>query len=234
MEKLLEVLRTEQKYRLNGWEMAQLSALVAAVLPADTYSKDGNYLVRSLYFDTLDNTDFFEKVDGYENRRKIRLRVYSPDALEAKLELKEKQGKLQRKRSLTVSRAQAEEIAAGNYEPLVEIGTDFAMELYGRMQQYLYYPQCLIEYDRRAFAVEDNDTRVTFDSNLRASVSCLDLFARNPSFYPVETAGMGTMEVKFNRFLLSYVKQLVSGAAQMQTSASKYGAARNFILGIAE
>lgn len=234
MVKLLDVLRTEQKYRLNIQETARLAALVSAVLPPDEYSKNGSYMVRSLYFDTPDDTDYYEKLDGYECRRKIRLRVYSADAEFAKLELKEKKGSLQRKRSLTVSREQAERIAAGDYEPLLEMNTKFSLELYGRMQQFLYRPKCLVEYDRRAFMVIDNDTRVTFDSNLRASVSNLDLFAEKPLFYPVETDGMVTMEVKFNRFLLSYVKNLLSGSLGLQTSASKYGAARGVLFGQTE
>lgn len=231
MAEILDVLRTEQKYRLNLQEMRKMEYVLEALLQTDAHSMGGSYLVRSLYFDTPDDRDFYEKLDGYENRKKIRLRVYSPGADRAKLELKEKQGSLQRKRSLTLDREQALRLSQGDYEVLVEEGSEFALELYGRMRELLYRPKCLVEYDRRAFTAYENDTRVTLDSNLRASECALELFAENPALYPVDPPGMGTMELKYNRFLLSYVKKAVSLPSYMQTSSSKYGAARDVLLG---
>lgn len=230
MSALLEVLRTEQKYQLNQREMAQMSFLLSQVLQSDVHSQNGGYLVRSLYFDTPDNSDFYDKVDGYENRRKIRLRIYSPEDKTAKLELKEKQGSLQRKRSLTLSREAAERVCMGDYEPLLKDGSEFAMELYGRMRQFFYQPKCLIEYDRKAFSVPENDTRVTLDHHLRASDSNLWIFDKNPVLNPVGGLTDVTMEVKFNHFLLSYIKGLVSLSSRTQISASKYVTARNLLL----
>ena len=60
-----------------------------------------------MYFDTIDDDDFFEKQNGLEVRRKIRLRCYDPDSTYAVLEMKQKQGVSQRKRSLRMSRDDA-------------------------------------------------------------------------------------------------------------------------------
>ncbi|MGN0156277.1 MAG: polyphosphate polymerase domain-containing protein [Lachnospiraceae bacterium] len=231
MAELLDVLRTEQKYQLNRVETAQMSYRLGQVLHRDAHSSPDGYLVRSLYFDTPDNTDFYDKVDGYENRRKIRLRIYSPNDSHAKLELKEKQGSLQRKRSLVLQREDAMRLCEGDYQVLLSQKSEFALELYGRMQQFLYRPKCLIEYNRIAFVVPENDTRVTLDFNLRAAEGNNGLFAPNPMLYPIGEPGIATMEVKFNRFLLSYVKALVSNPVKMQISASKYGMARNKLIG---
>lgn len=230
MAPLLDVLRTEQKYRLTIKEAARLLGVLSGVLHPDEYSKMGAYCVRSLYFDTPNDRDFYEKLDGYECRRKIRLRIYDPNAENAKLELKEKQGSLQRKRSLILSREAAVQLCEGNYRPLLDNGSEFAMELYGRMEQYHYQPKCLVEYRRKAFAVPENDIRITFDYDLRVSECSLNLFQEKPALYPVAAPGTVTMEVKFNRFLLSYVKTLLSLSARTQTSASKYALARNQIL----
>lgn len=231
MSDILDVLRTEQKYRLTKEQMSRMAFLVSQVLKADEHSRNGSYIVRSLYFDTLDNRDYFEKLDGCDCRRKIRLRIYSPDARWAKLELKEKQGDFQRKRSLLLTREQAQEVCHGNYQALAEMDSEFAQELYGRMCQFLYRPVCLTEYDRKAYTASVNDIRVTFDEALRTTQSELDLFQEKVQWIPLETSGTGTMEVKFNRFLLSYVKQLVSLPSCMKTSSSKYCVARNFFLG---
>ena len=230
MSNVLDVLRTEQKYMLNPQEYAHLRFLLGQTLHRDIHGTDQGYPVRSLYFDTLQNGDFWDKLDGMEMRRKIRLRIYDPEDQTAKLELKEKQGDLQRKRSLSLTRRQAIHLAQGDYQPLLEIADPFALEMYGRMQQFHYVPKCIVEYDRLAFAVTENDTRITLDSNLRATESNLNLFSGNLALYPVSSLGAATLELKFNNFLLSYVKDLTSVTARTRCSISKYCAARNITL----
>ena len=230
MALLLDILRTEQKYLLTIEEADRLISLLSAVMKPDKHNSKGGYLVRSLYFDTQYDKDFYEKLDGYECRRKIRLRVYSPEAETAKLELKEKQGKMQRKRSLTLPREEAESLCQGDYSILMKQNTPFAEELYGRMKQFAYQPKCLIEYKREAFTAPVNDTRVTLDRDIRSNINCRDIFSTRSALYPVEPLNNVTMEVKFNHFLLSYVKDLVSLPSRMQISASKYGICRNQIL----
>lgn len=227
MSELLDVLRTEQKYLINQKQTIEMSALLSKVLMHDTYSTQGSYMVRSLYFDTPDDRDYFNKIDGLENRRKIRLRIYDINMQSAKLELKEKEGSMQRKRSLNLSREEAILLSLGDYSPLLQKEDLFAKELYGRLNQFSYRPKCIVEYDREAFVVPANDTRVTLDSNLRASLTNLELFSDKIEFYPVGILGQTTMEVKYNNFLLSYVKNLVSIPSYMQTSASKYVMSRN-------
>lgn len=230
MSELLDVLRTEQKYLLNPLECAHLEYVLSGTLHRDEHSAQKAYAVRSLYFDTPDDRDFYDKADGLEMRRKIRLRIYDPNAQFAKLELKEKQGSLQRKRSLTLDRTQAMHLCVGDYSVLKQIDNEFAWELYTRMQQFFYMPKCIVEYDRIAFVVPENDIRVTLDSNLRAGERRLDLFASDLPLYPVGIPGETTMEVKFNGFLLSYVKDIVSLASRTRCSRSKYCMARNIIL----
>lgn len=230
MAELLDVLRTEQKYILNPLEKAHLEFVLNGALHRDIHSVGQGYMVRTLYFDTWDDRDFYDKVDGLEMRRKIRLRIYEPNAPYAKLELKEKQGSLQRKRSLQLTQEQALCLCAGDYKPLMQMDSDFAMELYTRMQQFCYRPKCIVEYDRIAFAVPENDTRITLDANLRASESRLDLFASDLALYPAGVPGQVTMEVKFNGFLLSYIKGLVSLSSRTRCSSSKYCIARNITL----
>ena len=222
-----QVLRTEKKYGLSLLDAQLLEHRLRNVLPCDEHDRIGGYLVRSLYFDTPDNADYYDKVDGYEQRRKIRLRIYSPDANTAKLELKQKQGDLQCKRSLSVSREDALRLSKGDYTPLLTLGTPFALEMYALMASKLYRPACLIEYDRTAFAVAANDIRITLDRTLRASESCLSLFDPLPMVYPAALADSTTLEVKYNGFLLSYVKDMLALHSYPQSSISKYCAGRS-------
>lgn len=230
-ERMLEVLRTEQKYLLSYMDSKIISSRLGQVIPMDEHGGYDGYLVRSLYFDTIRDDDYRDKDCGLEIRHKIRLRVYSSKDQTAKLELKEKQGDFQRKRSLLLTRDDAEELVKGNMEVLANYNSDFAGEMYGRMASKHYMPKCVVEYDRKAYVVPTNDIRITFDSNLRANENNLDIFDPGLFCYPVGNPGTTTMEVKFNNFLLSYVKDLVSVDGLAQVSASKYCAARLATLG---
>ena len=230
-EQLLEVLRTEQKYTISFLDSQIIASKIGMVIPRDEHGTYDGYLVRSLYFDTLNDDDFKDKEGGLEMRRKIRLRVYGSEDTSAKLELKEKQGDFQRKRSLLLSRDDASEMIKGNYEVLKKYNTEFADEMYGRMTTQNYIPKCIVEYDRKAFVVKTNDIRITFDSGLRASEINLNVFDPNLYCYPVGNPSTVTMEVKFNHFLLGYVKDIVSIDGRQQLSSSKYCAARFASLG---
>ena len=101
-EEKKENYRNEWKYLISTSEKELLKLRLKPFLVADPHAKDGGYLIRSLYFDTMQERDFYEKEDGLEIRRKIRLRTYSPDSDFAMLEMKQKQGEI-RKSVLCVS-----------------------------------------------------------------------------------------------------------------------------------
>lgn len=228
MKEMLDVFRKEKKYIISQTASSKLYQLFSQVLHEDiNNSSNKGYIVRSLYFDTIDDTDYTEKEDGYEYRKKIRLRIYSPNEKSAKLEMKEKSGDNQRKRSLTVSKENAMALIAGRYECLLSYENPFAEELYFMMMQQLYIPKCIVEYRRRAFIVTENDIRITLDDKIEATESNFDLFSANLNLYPVGHFDDVTLEVKYNRFLLSYVRDLLSECNKMSTSNSKYSLARS-------
>ena len=103
-----DVLRCEKKYLLNLVEKVRTEAYLDRLLIQDPHNGAGGYRVRSLYFDTVFDKDFFDKKDGLETRRKVRLRIYDPLDEQVLLEIKQKQGENQRKRSLVLSRSHAE------------------------------------------------------------------------------------------------------------------------------
>ena len=86
-------------------------------------------MVRSLYFDSIYDNDYFDKISGLEVRKKIRLRIYSPEQTTVKLELKQKRGSAQKKTSLSITKKQAEEMVCGNYTGLAELNSDLALKL---------------------------------------------------------------------------------------------------------
>lgn len=225
-----EVLRQEKKYLLPLQEARQLSGRLAAVMIQDGHNGPTGYRIRSLYFDTVEDRDFNDKVDGLELRRKIRLRCYDPNHDFAVLEMKQKEGQYQKKRSLRMSRADAMRLISGDYEPLLHYGEPFALECYGLMHMFCYRPKAVVEYRRQAFIARENRIRITLDSNIIATESCYDIFSPKLLQYPVLEPYNVVLEIKYNGFLLSYIKNLASTANRSEYSVSKYCLARSVCL----
>lgn len=227
-----DVLRTEEKYPLNCMSSRILLAHLCAVMQKDEYMEnDDGYIVRSLYFDSVSDRDYFEKESGLLCRKKIRLRVYGGGAQSAKLEWKQKQGAFQRKRSLVVSRQDAQALIYGDYGCLRNYSEPIAEEFYAMMTGWLYRPKCIVQYNRIAFINSTNNIRITLDSNIQSHEGCFDLFREEIPLYPVSLPDSVTLEVKYNHFLLSYIKDIILPYVEMQSAVSKYGAARKYGLG---
>ena len=223
---MIDVSRNEVKYLLTCAEVPGLRQKLSKAMLVDSHGGENGYRVRSLYFDTLYDSDFEDKVDGYDNRQKIRLRIYGEDKETVKLEIKEKEGNSQRKRSILLTRAEAERMIKGDYNVLLEHTEPVAHWLYTFMLTRSYRPKCIVEYDRIAFFRKENDIRVTFDMNLRATEASVDLFDENLILYPVCSPQEVTLEVKYNGFLYTYIKQLLNKTERMRVSNSKYCRAR--------
>lgn len=224
---MLDVSRKELKYLLTLSQAHDMMQKLSEIMEMDVHGGADGYLVRSLYFDTLFDSDFEDKVAGYDKRQKIRLRAYGADTDTIKLELKEKEGSGQRKRSLLLTRQEALQMIAEDYTFLMERPEPLSHWLYAFMTTKLYRPKCIVEYDRVAYYRNENDIRVTFDCNLRALEADFESFLMSPECYPVSSLDEVTMEVKYNGFLYTYIKQMISGMGQMQSSNSKYCRARS-------
>lgn len=221
-----DVLREEKKFLLDRAAALALRAHLRPVVHADAHNGADGYCVRSLYFDSLDDRDFLEKEEGIELRRKLRLRVYSPKADFALFEMKQKQGPYQRKRSLRLSRDEARALIDGDHTVLLRSGTDFGRECYAIMQTWAYRPKTVVEYDRFAFIAPENSIRVTFDSGIRANECNFDVFDPELALNSVLSPFAVVLEVKYNGFLLSYIKDMLLPVQQSELSVSKYCMAR--------
>lgn len=221
------VLREEKKFLLNTEEYICKSHYLDQLLWQDPHNGVNGYRIRSLYFDTIYDGDFFDKLNGVENRRKIRLRCYDPNSSFALLEMKQKQGSQQLKRSLRLTREHAVQMIKGDYSPLLHYSDDFAVECYGLMQSQCYRPKTIVEYLRKAYIAKENRIRVTFDQRIISTESCFELFSPKLAMYPVLDPFAVVMEVKYNGFLLGYIQQMLNTVDKSELSVSKYTLARH-------
>ncbi len=225
---MLDVLREEKKYGISLERANYLYGKMKLFMEGDPYNGYEQYMVRSLYFDTMYDDDFSEKESGNEYRKKIRLRIYDAGANNAKLEMKEKCGVSQRKRSLSLSKEQALKLIEGNYSVLLDHDEDIAKEFYLVMTTEGYKPKCVVQYMRRAFSAPENNIRITYDSELESNEGYFNIFDENLCVYPIMDKDEVVLEVKYNNFLLSYIKDILQCVDSVETSCSKYCRARKY------
>ena len=205
-----QVLRQEKKFLIDLTAAAQLQARLRHVLKEDAHGGPRGYRLRSLYFDTVHDRDYVEKLFGTNPRRKVRLRTYDPTSDFALLECEQKDGDNQVKRSLPCNREEAERLIAGDARWMLARPEPFAQEMYALMATGLYRPKAIIEYRRRAFVGRENRTRITFDSEVRTTETSMRLFDERLCLHPVLDPFNVILEVKYNGFLMSYVKDQIN------------------------
>jgi hypothetical protein len=83
-----------------------------------------------------------------------------------------------------------------------------------------------VEYNRKAFIAKENKIRITFDSKVISTESCFDLFSPQLNMNPVLDPYDVVLEVKFNGFLLDYIRELINSTDKSELSVSKYVLAR--------
>lgn len=219
--------RKEIKYIVPLVKALAVRGQLDRLLQRDEHCADGPYLVRSLYFDSVNQIDFAEKLAGVSERKKVRLRIYGGDASLCKLEIKQKTDDRQQKLSLIVSASDAAELSRGNVKALRKYfeNSRTSLAAYGIMAQGLYRPVVQIAYDRLAYKYPMYDTRVTLDMNVRSSESNMDIFSQDVQYTPILRENV-VLEVKYSGKPMGFLSALLSQFHLTQGAYSKYCAGR--------
>ena len=79
MQGIDNLIRQEFKYYVSSEVIAKLRTYLREIMKVDenANSKNHQYTITSLYFDTPNEEDFEDKVDGIKSREKFRLRIYN-------------------------------------------------------------------------------------------------------------------------------------------------------------
>ncbi len=222
---ILQVGRSELKYEMHPLDALSLQNELDLLLQRDEYSASGSYMVRSLYFDSLNDIDFMEKYAGNEKRKKIRIRMYDPDAQNGKFEIKQKCGNYSYKKSLTISRSEIEKAINGDFSFLLDYETEAAIELYSILTLGFYRAKSIIEYQRTAFQYPENNIRITLDKHVKCSEINLNLFQCTLPYNPVINEKV-ILEVKYNGTLIKCISNILKKYKLTQIAVSKYALGR--------
>ena len=221
--------RHELKYFINPTELEVLRKRLRAALPMDKHCVRGKpYIIRSLYFDTLDDSAFHDKQNGVQDRDKYRIRVYRYSDKEIFLERKRKLGDLIQKSSTQITRRLCDQIIAGDPKGLYRSQNALLRDLYVQMRTHILRPAVIVDYEREAYLHPAEDTRITFDLKLRTGLASRDIFNPNlPTICPHDH-NWEILEVKYNNYLPSYCMGLLTGIDVNCSAISKYILCRRF------
>ena len=221
--------RHELKYFINPAEVEALRVRLRAVLKMDKHCVGGRpYIIRSLYFDDIDETAYYEKMAGVEFRDKYRIRIYRYSDKEIFLERKRKLGDLIQKSSVQITRRLCDQILDGSPKGLQKASHPLLQDMYVQMRTRLLRPRVIVDYAREAYLHPAEDVRITFDLNLHSGLYSADLF--NPHLPTVcpHDGNEEILEIKFNNYLPDYIRNLMYGINAERSAISKYMLCRRF------
>lgn len=217
-------LRHELKHEINLSDKLALTQRLSAVMNRDENWPEGEYLVRSLYFDDFTDKALREKIDGINSREKFRIRFYNNDPSFIRLEKKIKQNGLCGKESALLTQSEAQSIADGEYDWLIDSERPLLRELYAKMKSGLK-PKTLVDYRREAFTYPCGNVRVTLDFDIRTALYSTALFDKECPTVPMISPTI-ILEVKWDEFLPSVIRDIVRLEGRRTSSFSKYAACR--------
>lgn len=217
--------RHEYKQEINYLDMPALRAGLSTVMERDEHAVDGKYEIRSMYFDNLNDKALREKLDGVNMREKFRIRYYNGDLSFIQLEKKSKINGLCAKEQQTITLEEAKLIANGDLEDLVRTEKPLLRELALKMHIQGIRPKTIVDYTREPFVYAPGNVRVTLDYNIRTGLAGTDFL--NPDCVTIPAGDTSViLEVKWDEFLPSVIRDIVQVPGIRTTAFSKYAACR--------
>lgn len=224
--------RYEFKYILNKRISDQIEKEASNFMIYDGFvdkKLNNQYPVRSLYYENIFSSNFYEKVDGMKIRRKYRIRTYKnlhdPD-VPIFFEVKGRNLERTYKRRMKIKHDHLEFFLnqSKNFNllkifPKNEMIRHFVFDTYKKNIK----PNILIDYIRRPYVNKFGlYFRLTFDKNLK-STKANTLFAKNRDFSWLECkAGYTILEVKFDRSIPAWFHRIIQSYNLNRRSISKF------------
>ena len=220
-------MRHEIKHEISRFDMLILRQRLSAVMKSDPHAHGGVYEIRSLYFDNLDDKALREKISGVSVREKYRVRLYNGDTSFIRLERKFKAGGLGRKDSAPLTVEETTAIINGDISWTANRTNDAIPGFYTRIKTEGLRPKVIVDYTREPFVYPAGNVRVTLDYNIRTGLSCTDFLDPNCVTVPIKD-GASILEVKWDNYLPSFIRDAVQLESRRAGAFSKYAACRMY------
>lgn len=219
--------RHEWKHMINHADKIAIRQRLRAVAQVDANAADGRYLIRSLYFDNISDKALREKLDGVNRREKFRIRYYNGNTDQIHLEKKSKWNGLGTKDRTLLTADEAQRIVDGDLSWMIGSDRPLVQELHVKMNSQGLRPKTIVDYTREPFVYAPGNVRVTLDYNIRTGLLCTDFLNTDCITIPAG-AGETILEVKWDEYLPSVIRDAVQLGSRQLSAFSKYAACRMY------
>lgn len=220
------IQRLELKYYFHTDDLRDIKNYLNASMITDPndQSEDG-YKITSLYFDTVDDDDLNQKLDGIIYREKYRVRIYNDDCKFGKFEIKRKLNNCIQKVSIDLSEKEIEEIINNDYSCLDKF--EKISYVSSRMKYLSYKPKTIVSYYRKAFFLPINNIRITLDTSLCTYGFETNLFKiADMAPISIQKNGYQILEIKYEDYIPEYITDFLMSKSTVRSSISKYALSR--------
>ena len=223
--------RYEFKYLLNARQRETIEEEISHFMAFDGHvhkEMENSYFVRSLYFDTDHNDNYYEKIDGVGMRRKFRIRTYErdyTDELPIFLELKGRQIERTFKQRIAIKKEHIELLAnIEGHDQFLDYFPDnwLAERFVYESHRKRLAPKVLVDYIRRPYTSDfDLNFRITFDDRI-AATAVDRLFVGGEKSWRNCLPGTTILEVKFHRRIPAWFHRILQAHNMRRLSISKF------------
>lgn len=220
--------RHELKFKISNSAAEVLKQKLSLILKKDknAYYSDGSYLIKSLYFDDLDSSSYYEKMDGVLYRKKYRIRIYNNNDEFIRLEKKMKHNTYTAKEQILISKDIYSKILNGKLDEIYS-PTGLLEEFITNSKTKHLVPSVIVLYHRIAFTYPISEVRITFDSHIQSGLYNYDLFDKEVPMYDVSEPGKQVLEVKFNEVLPLHIANILNDIPSCKEAVSKFAICRS-------
>jgi hypothetical protein len=228
--------RYERKYLVSNTDLFALRRRIIPFLEPDVYSLNGmqvnEYTVRSIYFDTPHFDALYEKVEGFRDRSKLRIRGYNDltGNSEVFLEVKKKVGNRIIKSRHKIPFTNLCSLLQGNMRTLLngkEPHAEAAASFLYHLKKDGYKAVNLVAYEREPFFGKfDRNVRITLDKNIRTRLFAnIDELFSESGLQPV-WKGHFILEVKYlDDEMPTWIRSIIQEFELTHQALSKYAEA---------
>lgn len=221
--------RHELKYYINYRDYIVLRQCLKGLMKPDKHSgPTGDYHIRSLYFDDMDESALLDKLAGTKDRGKYRIRIYGLSSKVIRFEKKIKEGQYIGKKSFALTQEEYYQLMNGHPNFLLSKREPLAKEVWLKIVNGRLSPRVVVDYEREAYVMDYESVRITFDKQIKSGGPG-DIFDKHLPVVPISEKGVTVLEVKFNKALPDYIRNVLGNMdAPQRSSISKYVLCRKY------
>lgn len=223
--------RHEIKFIISKQMSLVLKQRLALAMDIDKNSVnlDNTYFIRSLYFDDINSTAYYEKIDGVLYRKKYRIRMYNNDSSFIRLERKWKHNNMTSKDQLKISKENCINLLTNQFDNIDKelLNHNLMKEFITDIKVFGLKPSVIVDYKRLAYTYPISEVRITFDEKIKSGLYNCNLFNIDRITYDVIDNDEVVLEVKFNEVLPEHISIILQTIPMYRQAVSKFALCRS-------